>query len=809
MAMRVLTIFFFVLGTTSAYAQYSIHGTIRDANDNSSITGASIYIPDLKKGTLSDVDGGFTVDKLPRGRFLVQFKFIGYAAVAMLIDTGQPVAVNILLTNSVTELNEIVISGISHSTELKKNPIPIATLSSDLLNANASTNIIENVAQEPGVYHVSTGVAVAKPVIRGLGYNRIITLYDGIRQEGQQWGDEHGIEIDEYTVDRVEIIKGAGSLLYGSDGLGGVINFFSANPVAMGSVETRLISNYQSNNGLISNSIVNSGNKNGFYWLGRFSQKTAHAYKNAYDGYVFNSGFDENDFTLSAGLNKSWGFSQVSYSFFHQNIGLVEGERDSAGDFLRPANVNGSVQEVPVKHGEFENYSIEIPSQHIDHQRIASITNIYIHDARFQLNLGYQKNVRKEFGDVLYPDQPNLYFDLQSASYNLTAFLPPVSGWDFSVSTSGMRQQNFNRGLEFLIPEYRMFDWGTVLFAKKNFKHVDFAGGIRFDHRTLSTDALFLDASGASTSDINQYKKFSAGKVSYKNYSASAGLTYEFSKFIAVKFNASRGFRAPNISELTSNGIHEGSLRFEYGNYGLKPETSLQADLGMTFNSPHISAEVSVYRNGINHYIYTRKLLDTNGNDSIPDSQNPFPAYTYTQGKARLTGGEFSIDLHPHPLDWLHFENALSIVYATNQSQSSDSSKYLPFTPAPRWQSEIRTNTRKWKNFANMFFKVQFEHYWEQNRVLLENGTETPTPAYGLWNAGFGLDVTGKKEKVLFSFYFTAENVFDKAYQNNLSRLRYADENELTGRRGVFNMGRNYSFKLLIPLVYNAKKGEI
>lgn len=807
--MRLLIIIIFCSGSLHCFAQYSIQGTVKDAKDQSAITGASVYIPDLKKGTLTDVDGKFIVENLPRGKFLVQFKFVGYGTVVKLIDVGQPGELNITLNSSVTELSEIVISGVSHSTELKKNPIPIATLSSEVLNANVGTNIIANIAQEPGVYQVSTGVAVAKPIIRGLGYNRIITIYDGIRQEGQQWGDEHGIEIDEFSVDRVEIIKGAGSLLYGSDGLGGVINFLSPNPVAVGSIETKLISNYQTNHGLVSNSIMNAGNKKGFFWLGRASQKTAHAYKNPYDGYVFNSGFNEKDFTLSAGLNKSWGFSQLSYSSFQQNIGLVEGDRDPEGNFIRLANVDGSAEEIQVFNDELKSYSINIPRQHIDHKRLSSTTNLYYRETRFQLNLGYQQNLRKEYGDVLNSDEPNLFFDLKSANYNLTAYLPEIMGWDFSLSTSGMWQQNQNKGLEFLIPEYTMFDWGAVLFAKRNFNHLDVAGGIRFDHRMLSTDALYLDDAGMATNDQSKTQKFSADQVSFKNYSASAGLTYQFSDFVTVKFNTSRGFRAPNISELTSNGKHEGSLRYEYGNFELKPETSVQADFAMLFNSPHISAEVSVYQNNINHYIYTKKLLAKDGNDSIPDLLDPYPAYAYTQGKAKLTGGELSIDLHPHPLDWLHFENALSLVYARNRSEHADSSKYLPFTPAPRLQSEIRANTRKWKNVSNVFFKIQYQHYWKQDRVLLENRTETPNPSYTLWNAGFGFDVLGKKERTLFSFYFTVENVFDAAYQNNLSRLKYAAENPLTGRQGIFNMGRNFSFKVLIPVVCKSKPGEI
>jgi len=365
-----------------------------------------------------------------------------------------------------------------------------------------------------------------------------------------------------------------------------------------------------------------------------------------------------------------------------------------------------------------------------------------------------------------------------------------------------MTQQSQNKGIEFLIPAYRSFDWGAFGFAKRHFAKLDVAGGIRFDQRLIAIDALYLDNQGAPTSDTNATQKFKHGNLTFSNYSASAGLTYPISNVLSAKFNASRGFRAPNIAELASNGRHEGSLRYEYGNFDLKPETSLQLDAGIVFNSTHVSAEFSVFQNDIRHYIFTEKLAAKNGLDSIPDPTQPVPAYQYGQGQAQLRGGEFFIDLHPHPLDWLHFENGFSFVNALNRSQSgNDSTKYLPYIPAPRYQSELRGNLKKiGSRLVNPFLKLEFNHVWPQNRVLLENRTETPTPSYSFWNAGLGTDIVTPKGTTLFSFYFTVNNIFDVAYQNHLSRLKYGAVNPMTGRIGVFNMGRNFSFKIVIPI---------
>lgn len=800
--LRILT--FLALLSLSSYAQHSIRGKVTDSETQSPLPGVTVYIPDLKKGSVSNAEGMFVLDGLPKGKFLVELKFVGYTSWVQPIQVDGSVELTVSLTSVVTELNEVVVTGISHTTELKRNPIPITTINNQALVENTSSNVIENISKKPGMSQISTGAAISKPVIRGLSYNRIITLYDGIRQEGQQWGDEHGIEIDEFSVDRVEVIKGAGSLMYGGDGLGGVIHLLGPSPVAPGSLIGNWKSNYQTNNGLVGNSVMVAGNRNGIYWMLRGSQKIAKAYSNAFDGKVFNSGFHEKNFNAMLGINRKWGYSELAVSSFDQTVGLVEGERDSNGKFTRLKNDNGTEVETTTTTDELNSYSLFIPQQTIQHLRITNTSNIYFDGSRAQVNLGFQRNQRNEFGNVLDEDEAELSFDLKTLNYNLIYFFPALSAWEFSVGTSGMTQENKNRGEEFIIPEYRLFDWGAFGFVKRPIGKLDVAGGLRYDQRSLTIDPLYLDAEGNPTDDPSMTQKFSQANLTFSNLSASAGLTYEFSNQFTGKFNISRGFRAPNISELASNGQHEGTLRYEYGNYDLKPETSLQLDASVLLNSEHVTAEFSAFQNTIDHYIYTEKLLASNGLDSIPDPTDPSPAYQYIQGNAELFGGELMIDIHPHPLDWLHFENSFSIVRGINtSSQENDSAKYLPFIPAPRLQSELRANIKKMGNyFSNTFFKIEYNYFWKQNQVLLENGTETPTPSYSLWNLGMGTEIKSKKGSPLFQFYFTINNVLDKAYQHHLSRLKYAAENPVTGRVGVFNMGRNFSFKISVPITF-------
>ena len=183
------------------------------------------------------------------------------------------------LTPSITEMSEIVVTGTSASTIRELNPVPTIVINNISSNESSSTNIIDAIAKQPGIAQITTGGAISKPVIRGLGYNRVVVLNNNIRQEGQQWGDEHGIEIDEYSVDRVEIIKGPGSLMYGSDAMAGVIHFLAPKPVEDGKIIGNLMSNYQTNSNLLGYSAMNAGNIKGINWLARTSSKTTGNYR--------------------------------------------------------------------------------------------------------------------------------------------------------------------------------------------------------------------------------------------------------------------------------------------------------------------------------------------------------------------------------------------------------------------------------------------------------------------------------------------------------------------------------------------------
>ena len=430
----------------------------------------------------------------------------------------------------------------------------------------------------------------------------------------------------------------------------------------------------------------------------------------------------------------------------------------------------------------------------------AAAANFILKKGTLNFDVAFQNNQRKEFGDVQNPNDKALFFDLNTITYNTRYNLNAQNGWETSFGVSGMQQKNVNRGVEFLIPQYNLFDGGGFALTQKTFgKKLTLAGGLRFDNRNLQTEQLILDSLATPTlvENSSTTAKFKAQNKNYSGVSGSLGASYQINNISTLKFNVSRGFRAPNIAELASNGRHEGTFRYEYGDINLQSEISHQIDLAYLLNSDHVSLQVSPFVNSIQNFIYVQKLTTANGNDSIPEPSDPAPAYRFTQGAATLLGGELYIDVHPHPFDWLHFENSFSAVQAT-QSRATDSTRYLPNTPAAHYRGEIKAQFKTVGQYlSNAYAKFGVDYFFRQNDILSADRTETATPDYTLLNFGMGASVQAFGKKDGMNIYINAENLTDVAYQNHLSRLKYAPLNAATGRNGVFNMGRNISVKLI------------
>ena len=632
------------------------------------------------------------------------------------------------------QINAIVVTGLTGDVHLNEVPTPISVIQSVDLQARASTNIISAIAREPGVSQITTGGAISKPVIRGLGYNRVVVVNDGIRQEGQQWGDEHGIEVDGASVHSVEILKGPASLMYGSDAMAGVLIFHPAPIAAPGKVQGSIFTEYQSNNGLIDYSLNASGNHNGFIWNARFSDKYAHAYRNKTNGWVLNSGFRERAASGMIGLNRGWGYSRLKFSYYHLTPGIIEGEEEGPTGYI-PG----------------------LPFQQVYHYKAVLDNTFRLGKGRLKALIGWQQNRRQEFEESA--DEYGLYFLLNTLNYDIKYQQEASGGWKYAAGVNGMGQISENKGEEFLIPDYRLFDVGVFATASKQLGAWVLSGGLRADLRLLHS--LPLEA---------RFEDFSR---TIPGFSGSIGAVRTIGENVHLRINLSRGFRAPNLSELASNGEHEGTLRYEIGNKDLKPEYSLQGDIGLDFSSKYISGQFALFANKIDNYIFLSKTAEGNP-----------PVFTYTRGNARLFGGEAQLDIHP--IHSLHLGTTFSYV---NGKQIGGT--WLPMIPAPRLLTECKWEiTHDGQLFNNAFVAVEVDWNARQNHFYAIDDTETATPAYTLLNMSAGTDIVIKGKKRA-SIFLMADNILNTAWQSHLSRLKEI---------GIYNMGRNITVKLIVPI---------
>ena len=645
-------------------------------------------------------------------------------------------------------LKEVVVTGLTGSTRADHSPAPISVVAPRVLQATPSTNIIDAVAHQPGVSQITTGGGISKPVIRGLGYNRIVTVNDGIRQEGQQWGDEHGIEVDAQSVHSVEILKGPATLMYGSDAMAGVLVLHEAPVLPQGTMALNIGSEYQTNNHLFDYTVDFAGNQKGLAWNWRWSEKDAGEYKNKEDGRVPGSQFHERALSGMLGISRGWGYSHLKLSYYHIKPGLVEGERDEDTGLLEPSEA----------------------FQKIDHYKAVLDNSFLLGNGSLKAVIGYQQNRRREFEEA---DELGLDFRLHTVNYDIHYLQSSDTDWQYAAGISGMWQHSENLGEEYLIPSYRLFDVGAFASVTRQLDNLTLSGGLRYDIRHLHSYEQEDDGE----------LRFTDFTRNFSGLTGSIGAIYNITPKLNMRLNLSRGFRAPNLSELGSNGEHEGTFRYEIGNSQLSPENSWQLDLGLDYSSEIISTQLSLFANHINNYIFLERLTSATKEN----------LYQYKQGTARLLGFEALVDIHP--IEPLHFENSFSYVNARQLNQPEDS-RWLPFTPAPRWNSDLRYDIiRDGRTLTNTFVSLGLECYLRQANAHTAYGTETATPSYTLLNITAGTDIRWHNRTVA-SIYLSGTNLTNRAYQSHLSRLKYADG------PGICNMGRSFGVKLLIPVTF-------
>jgi len=795
----------------------TLTGKVTDKATGEPLIGVTVIIPDLHNGAVTDANGKYVLNHVPQATYLVQVRYIGYGTVTQKVDFSKTKTLDFQLQVSYIEAGEVVITGVSKATEIKRSPIPMAAVSKTYIDERAAaSNVIDEIANLPGVSAVTTGPNVSKPFIHGLGYNRVVTLEDGIRQEGQQWGDEHGIEVDQNSIDRIEVVKGPASLSYGSDAIGGVVNLITAPPLPEGKIQGDISGNYGTNQGLFGGSFRLQGNNNGFVWGTVISVKAAKDYQNQHDGRVYGTNYQEKDARVMFGVNKTWGYSYFNASVFDDEQAIPDGSRDSVTRaFTRQITEQDAFRPI-VSADELNSYTIPTLHQHVQLYRIYNNSSFNLGKGTLLVNLGYQFSHRREFTHPTQPETPGLNLHLTTYTYDVK-YNFNLGDYETTLGVNGQYQNNtIGDATAFPIPAYHQFDVGPFFVVKKSFGKLDLSGGARIDSRSFSGQAAYIDTTNAAfpvlytgtspESATNVAKQFDALNKTFSGFSGSFGATYNFSNSFLLKGNIARGFRAPSIAELSANGPDPGSQIYHVGNSNFKPEFSVQEDLGAFLTLPTVTASVEMFNNNLENYIFQEQVLDANG---APITNQGYNEFTYVQTKARIYGGEANLDIHP--FNWLHFENSIGLTYGENKGNGgpvADSLKYLPFIPPLHTHSELRGNfTKGFGKLRNVYVSVGFDHYSAQDRFFAAYGTETYTAGYNLISAGLGANLVNAAGKPVIKLFVEGTNLGNVNYQSNMSRLKYFDNADPGPgvQPGIFNMGRNISFKLVVPFDLSPK----
>jgi len=742
-----LFILFYFIGN----AQCTLTGVISAEDSNSPLDGVSVYIPQLENGTVTGSNGEFILNNLPVGTYKIIASYMGYQTFSseVILKEGT-ITLNIALFPSAIEMEEVIVSTPFHKLQ-RENVMKVEQAKVETMKKMGALTLSDGITNIAGVESVSTGVGIGKPVIRGLSSNRVLVYSQSIRLENQQFGDEHGLGVSAAGVESVEVIKGPASLLYGSDALGGVLYLNPEQFAGMNSNSGDININYFTNtNGIDANAgLKTSGEKFKFLIRGAY---LSHAdYKGGDNLRVTNSRFNEFDLKTALGYQFSKFKTELRYNLNSANLGIPE-----------EIGIQ-NLDRIPI-----------FPYQKINSHILSSKSDLFFNNSSLRLTLGYIFNNRKEFEEeedaIEIPAaglpnlKPALDMNLSTFSYNIQYSLPDLGRWQTIAGIQGMHQTNKNFGEEVLIPNAITSDIGVLTTSHVHFENSDIQLGIRFDNRSIQ---------GEETGIVGEEGYIAQLDRNFNSFNAALGYRIDFLKYFIGRINLASGFRAPNLAELTSNGIHEGTNRFEIGNPNLKNENNLQTDIALEYNSEHFEFFANGFYNIIRGYIF----IEPNG--EFVDNN---PVYNYIQQDANLYGGEIGFHFHPHPLDWLHVQSSFESVIGR-----LDTDAYLPLIPAKKLSNTIRfefNNSKKWITQSNAF--ITLNTIFEQNRVAT---FETPTAGYNLLNAGLGASLKLFNQEV--ELQLTAVNILNKNYISHLSRLKVDD---------ISNIGRNISLGLSIPL---------
>lgn len=678
----------------------------------------------------------------------------------------------------------------SHSQRRKqRNTLPTEVAAEEYLRQNFTGNLVQTLNRIPGIQSMDIGSGFSKPMIRGLGFNRISFIENGIKQEGQQWGADHGLETDPFNAEQVIISKGPSSLLYGSDTMGGAIELQQAVPPIDNSFLGEVSLLGKSVNSSLGGSLMLAIKKNNWYGKVRYSEQHYADYRLPTDTIVY---LTQKIPIHNRRLKNTAGFERDIHA-------LTQYAKDRYRITYNLSNVYQKTGFFPGAHGipdpsqvedDGDSRNIDLPYSRVNHFK-TSLHQQYVWDnMKGEWNIGYQNNHREEWSlfHTHYSSQPKpetdpdkeLEFELQTYSSTLKATTLEMGNWELAASWDIQYQENKIDGYSFLIPEYKRFTTGgAFLTTWKVSSQLSFSGGIRYDYGQLDIEsfddpylAIYLTEQGYDEAIVEEYRMRSGAlNRHFGDYSCSVGMVWKLSDNQLLKANIGRSFRLPGANELTSNGMHHGTFRHEQGDPTLKSENGWQLDAAYSYENKRFSVQVSPFASWFSNYIY---LKPTGEWSVLPHTGQ---IYKFTGAEAIFAGGEVSVSINLYRK--LYYELNGEYVYTYNRDEKTA----LSFSPPASC-----SNALVWKT-NRLRAQVEYQYIASQKRVARNEDT---TPGAGLIHAMVDFRLPIHKTDVEITL--SARNLLNKRYYNHLSFYRKVE---------IPEPGRN--FQLLIKIPFKTK----
>ncbi len=701
--------------TIASYSQNRISGIVFDKDSKESLIGANIYFPDLHKGGVSDSNGEFSISNIPTGKFDMLISYLGYQSQLIRLQTDTVSSkIQIFLKQEAFQTQEIIISGSRFSLQ-HENAIEVNSLKLRESTQN-KMNLMEKIAELPGVDVISKGAGIAKPVIRGLSNTNILFIDNGIRMENFQFSNDHPFMVDEFGIDHIEVIKGPASLLYGSDAVGGVLYSVRENPPHGDGFEGDYSLQYFDNSKGVHSSLGLRAAKNNFHLGIRTSIKSHKDYIDGNDQQVPNTRFTQKSIKSVLGYSYKIGNFDLFYDYTEMQLGIC----------IPPAIAL-------ITENDYKNkFWYQDLSSHV----LSAKNKLFFNNLKLDINLAFQSNHRTLLASELTPQFKIVDMLLNTLSSEIKASYSFANS-ELIFGTQAMHQSNENADApNHIIPDAQKNDLsGFSLFSINFNKKTHFQSGLRYDYRQIHFE---------ENSKMDEVRK------NYNNLSFSAGVSYQATEKLVLRTNLASGHRTPNLAELSQDGMH--AAYYEKGNIDLKSQRNYEPDISLHYHSKLFIFEVSSYLNQITNFIYLQKTLQT-----TPDN---IPIYQYSQTDAKIFGIETGLKIMPIKIVQLSFNYAYIRANQTN-------GKALPFIPQNKIHFDLNLSKEQLSFMENPYFNINVNYAFRQ---LHPAQFETETPQYFVANASLGFQKKFDKQSITFSV--GVNNLFDAKYIDHLSTLK-------------------------------------